>query len=273
MSTVNGSTTHNDLSTLDDPGLAAFLSPLAPVSGPHHLIQPIIYTSNLHDSGLLLPLEQGGSPDEEAEDQDQDVPFTIPLRHHTTTGSLFALPQIRRLIGEYPDDFFYQIESSRSLPVQIFPAQDLSLVLATLDLRREVTDPLLSQFFAGVHPHFPILDVPSFSLFFDNVLRGSGFDNSDTAVCLMVLALGKLVSNSQTDDFQDSYADTGNGIEYFSPAYQILTSQWITDFGLGTSLPLGLVLASIYLGYMNRPLAAWKLVYMASTKLQMIVSQ
>ena len=266
MSTI----AQNDIPTLDDPRFAAFLSPLTPAAGPQ-FVQPTSHTPIWTNSGLVVHVEQHSSPDGGAEDQ--GIPFTIPVRHHTTTGSLFALPQIRRLIGEYPNDFFYQIESCRNLPIQSLPAQDLSLVLATLDLRREVTDPLLSKFFTDVHPHFPVLDVHSFSLFFDNVLRGSGCDNSDTAVCLVVLALGKLASYSHEESYLDAYADMGNGIEYFTPAYQIPTAQWITDFGPGTSLPLGLVLASIYLGYMERPLAAWKLVYMASMKLQMIVSQ
>lgn len=125
-----------------------------------------------------------------------------------------------------------------------------------------------------LRPHFPILDTQSFPLFFDEVLRGEGYDDSDTALCLVVLALGKLASDSLETGQSGAYIEgTGSGIAYFSPAYHILTTRWIMSFSTGTSLPTGLLLAAIYLGYLEFPLPAWKLVYMASTKLQLIVTQ
>ncbi|KAJ4315828.1 hypothetical protein N0V84_008162 [Fusarium piperis] len=46
-------------------------------------------------------------------DESEDEPLTIPIGHLTPTSSLFSLEPIQKLIGEYPEDFFYQIESAR----------------------------------------------------------------------------------------------------------------------------------------------------------------
>ncbi|KAF5483707.1 Echinocandin B biosynthetic cluster transcription factor ecdB [Colletotrichum fructicola] len=197
-----------------------------------------------------------------------DAPITIPIGHHTSTGSMFALEPVRRLIGDYPRDFFYQVETCRTSIPELSSRHDLSLLLASVDFIGGATDGLISSYFTNINSTFPILDKTSFTDLFHRTLRGDQCEDVDAAVCLVVLALGKLTST----DYEDvNSTNHSYGLEYFIPAYQILTTQWVTSFGTDLSLPTGLVLSAIYMSCLARPLLAWKLVYMASSKLQMMV--
>lgn len=91
--------------------------------------------------------------------------FHIPDNHLTTTGSLFSLACIQRLIGEYPENFFYQIEATRSAQLQD-KLNALDLNINSLDLNQKTLDILLESFFANIHIHFPIVDPDLFRLFF-----------------------------------------------------------------------------------------------------------
>ena len=52
--------------------------------------------------------------------------------------------------------------------------------------------------------------------------------DSPSALCLIVLALGKNASNlHSTNKVKD---DDVTGIEYYSAAYQIAMIQWVADF-------------------------------------------
>ncbi|KAF9875371.1 C6 finger domain-containing protein [Colletotrichum karsti] len=181
---------------------------------------------------------------------------------------MFALEPVRRLIGDYPRDFFYQVETCRTSIPELSSRNDLSLLLASVDFTGGATDGLISSYFTNINSTFPILGKASFTNLFHRTLRGDQCEDIDAAVCLVVLALGKLAGT----DYEDaSAANHSHGLEYFIPAYKILTSQWVTSFGTDLSLPTGLVLSAIYMSCLARPLLAWKLVYMASSKLQMMM--
>ncbi|KAI8162563.1 hypothetical protein K4K49_000714 [Colletotrichum sp. SAR 10_70] len=174
---------------------------------------------------------------------------------------MFALEPVRRLIGDYPRDFFYQVETCRTSIPELSSRHDLSLLLASVDFIGGATDGLVSSYFTNINSTFPILDKTSFTDLFHRTLRGDQCEDVDAAVCLVVLALGKLTST----DYEDvNSTNQSYGLEYFIPAYQILTTQWVTSFGTDLSLPTGLVLSAIYMSCLARPLLAWKLVYMAS---------
>ncbi|KAI8286024.1 hypothetical protein K4K60_000777 [Colletotrichum sp. SAR11_57] len=174
---------------------------------------------------------------------------------------MFALEPVRRLIGDYPRDFFYQVETCRTSIPELSSRHDLSLLLASVDFIGGATDGLISSYFTNINSTFPILDKTSFTDLFHRTLRGDQCEDVDAAVCLVVLALGKLTST----DYEDvNSTNHSYGLEYFIPAYQILTTQWVTSFGTDLSLPTGLVLSAIYMSCLARPLLAWKLVYMAS---------
>jgi hypothetical protein len=202
-------------------------------------------------------------------EQVDDEPLTIPIGHLTPTSSLFALEPIQRLIGEYSEDFFYQIESTRDfVPEPMSGRFRDDLLLLNLDPAHTTT--LLSTFFAEINPHFPLVDRREFTSFFESTMAARN-DETDVALCLTVLALGRLACNRQACSPGQYTGD--DGVDYFSVAYRVLTTKWITSFGADLSLASGLVYAAIYLCYLERPLHAWRLVHMASTKLQLIASR
>jgi hypothetical protein len=194
----------------------------------------------------------------------RDVPLTIPVGHQTATGSLFNLPQITKLIGEYPDDLFFRIESQRSLE-----SQPLSLSPG-IQLQRETTDDLVASFFTQVYPSFPIIDHDHFMSLYERFLAVGPAKDSETALCLVILALGKLALHLNVDGVDDP---DSNGMEYFSIGLSILTEKWTASFSTEIVLPLGLIYAAFYLCYMIRPLQAWRLVHMASSNLQLTWQQ
>ncbi|KAH7127614.1 hypothetical protein EDB81DRAFT_145494 [Dactylonectria macrodidyma] len=202
-------------------------------------------------------------------DATEEEPLTIPIGHLTPTSSLFSLEPIQKLIGEYPEDFFFQIESTREFVPDVVNGS-FHDALTLLNLDKAHMDTLLSAFFTEIHPHFPIIDQSHFMAFFESTMS-SAEDETDTALCLTILALGRLACNRQACSPGNYTGD--DGVDYSSLAYRTLTARWITSFGSDLSLALGLVYLAIYLCYLERPLHAWRLIHMASTKLQLIVSR
>ncbi|KAM6505718.1 hypothetical protein FSOLCH5_013893 [Fusarium solani] len=142
-------------------------------------------------------------------------------------------------------------------------------LLARLDLDRESTTPLVSNFFSYIHPKFPVVDQESFPELFERTFRVDCNYDADLAVCLLVLALGELGSTeSAVDPSQDM-----PGMSYFGLAYRILMMQWAASFSPSLSLPTGLILAGVYLCFKAQPLAAWKMACMASNSLQLLAQQ
>lgn len=259
-----------DESMLDSTqGFAGFLSSMGPESLPLASNDYIWSMSNTvaFPTGITQRCGACGRDDSRAQD---DAPITIPIGHHTSTGSLFALDPVRRLVGDYPRDFFYRVETGRPNIPELESLHDLSMLVATLDFKGNSIDELISNYFTHIHPNFPILDREVFTDFLHRTIRGTSHDDTDTALCLVVLALGKFTS-SKAD--MDHSTKSPHGLEYFIPAYQILTTKWVASFSGGLSLATGLILSSIYLSCLARPLLAWRLVYMASSKLQMLLSR
>ncbi|CAK7215505.1 hypothetical protein SBRCBS47491_002504 [Sporothrix bragantina] len=152
------------------------------------------------------------------DDDDEEEPLTIPVGHLTPRGSLFVLEPIQKLIGEYPEDYFLQIEALRVYHPTCrrryshgthanhgWPGHGLGGALSGLCLDKNYTDMLVAAFFTNVQPHYPIVDADSFMPFVDRVLgqqhtawmedpmQSEDDAEIDVALCLTVLALGQLV--------------------------------------------------------------------------------
>ncbi|KAF4431534.1 Citrinin biosynthesis transcriptional activator ctnR [Colletotrichum fructicola] len=206
---------------------------------------------------------------------DEGVYVIIPSGHHTTTSSLLSIEPVRALVGYYPEGLFYDLEASREasrvIPCDMM-SDDLSLLLSQVDLRQETTDRLISDFFAFIHPQFPILN----SDLFPEVFEKSKQDVSkhiygpSLGMCLLVLALGTLGS---TDSPVSPDDNDSAGMPYFIIAYRILTTIWAGSFDDDLCQPTGMLLAAIYLCFKSRPLAAWKLAYMSSCNLQLLTQR
>ena len=255
----------------NDPGVAAFLStmwippemPLLQQAQPQQQQTPNNPSPGTLEQANMQWSPGSGGPNVGGVQQIEEEQSTIPIGHLTPTSSLFSLDQIKKLIGEYPEDFFFQIESTRNA--------DPPMPESELHLEKSTTDPLLAAFFAEIHPHFPILNPDSFENFFDSVMFDGAGDESSRALCLIILALGKLASHRQARS--PGHYTEDDGLEYFARAYYRLTTQWITSFDFNLPLASGLVYCAIYMCYLERPLHGWRLIYMASSKVQMLANQ
>jgi hypothetical protein len=199
--------------------------------------------------------------------------FSIPLGHHTPTGSLFALARIKELIGEYPQDFFRQLEQKRpfrsiqlaGVP-QTFEQIDRNLLLP------QVTKPLINEFLKCVHPFFPVIDPQLLQTLFDTFSTYTKVNSIQTSLYLLILALGKVSSNPER--IFDVEADKDlNGMEYFAPAYHYVTNPLIQSSMADELLPLALFFASLYLRYIGRPIHAWHAIRSASTTVHLVITE
>jgi hypothetical protein len=197
-----------------------------------------------------------------------DIPLTIPVGHQTATANLFTLPSIKRMIGDYSDDYFYQVESQRSLP---FPLNMEPLSFhETVDLDKAITDELVQTFFMETHPNLPIMDRKYFDEVYEQFSHQPFAITAPSALSLMVFALGKLAGCMRESLEVEMRPE--NGLDYFQAAYSIIARQWLCSFEGDIAFPLALVWASLYLNYMIWPLHAWRMIHMASTQLQMMLS-
>lgn len=217
-------------------------------------------------------LDYGGTlshtnPYEVDDDRVTETPFTIPVGHLTTTGSLLSLPQVRGLIGYYPQDIFLQLESQRTIELP-FPVRDPT----SFDYGKPNIRSYIENFFAKVHPSYPIMDKNMFSTIHTNAIEHGPKHDFNTALLLVVIGFGKMVSNLH--DYPDIAKENDhNGIEYFAGANQIIAASWLKTPSLDVALSMSLVYGAMYMSYLDRPIQMWKLIHQASTSLQFIISQ
>lgn len=196
-------------------------------------------------------------------------PLTIPAKHNTSSNYLLTLPEMKALVGEYPPNIFFTLESRNLLPPELSFNGLLSPVPPPL-IDRDVTDYHVSVFFTVVHPSHPILDPDVFASVYDSFLE-RGADNSiESALCLVVIALGASAISSDSPDIHSNHPP---GMQYMQAALPILMSLSEWTFEWHIFLPQALVLASVYFAYIARPLHSWRLVYSACTIIQFKISR
>lgn len=132
-------------------------------------------------------------------------------------------------------------------------------------IQREITDQLVSVFFSIVHPNHPILDPKDFNASYESFLN-TGFDyNLESILCMVVLALGAVAAASPDSEV---FKTSPPGMEYMQYAMPKLLSLSAWSFSSNMLAAQALVLASVYFAYIVRPLQSWRLIYSASTLLQ-----
>lgn len=200
----------------------------------------------------------------------EDGPLLIPLGHQTPTGNLLTIDKIKRLIGDYPQDYFLFLESERRLQ-PLIPRVSYTAIVERLNLRRSITDSLVSSFFTNIHAQFPVLDRKPFLEMFEKFLHPYQEPDMSAALCLMTLALGEICTNPSAN-FDIESSEVGNGTDYFAHGYQILTTVETAPFSRDLTVPLAFFYASLYFRYRSRPLQAWRTIHSASTAVQMMFS-
>lgn len=221
-----------------------------------------------HSTWALTTREGGDSPRRGVNgDGGDDVPpITIPLGHQTSTSNLLTLPQMRPLVGDYPEDFIFRVEESRSPSAAMDFMTAPGLQGEEKQIDRTVTDDYLSSFLALVHACHPIFDRDVLLANYEAVMREGLGSDVRSGVILAVLALGATASDAIDN------GDNGNtGDACMQRALRILVPAWTLSFSGSIQLTQGLILCALYFTYVVQPLTAWRMIYMASTSIQQLL--
>ncbi|CAM1504555.1 Fc.00g021460.m01.CDS01 [Cosmosporella sp. VM-42] len=195
-------------------------------------------------------------------------PLTIPVQHKTSSSYLLSLPAMKALIGEYPTDLFFLLESRNHLPPELsfeqWPASRPSV-----EVRRDFADDLVSKFFSTAHNNHPILDHAEFQDIYSQFWENGPDSSIESALCMVIFALGTVASSTPDPD---RFHASPPGMQYMQHAMPTLISLSSWSFSYTLLLPQALVLASVYFAYIVRPLQSWRLIYSASSILQFKLS-
>ncbi|KAJ6189991.1 hypothetical protein N7519_000012 [Penicillium mononematosum] len=195
-------------------------------------------------------------------------PLTIPVKHKKSSSYLLSLPPVKSLIGEYPTDLFFLLESRAHLPPEL-SFETWPVPKPSVEIESDVATGLVSIFFASAHHDHPILDPGRFEDIFRRFLENGPDSSTASALCMVVLALGA-VAASPPD--AHTFLHSPPGMQYMQHAMPTLLSQSAWSFSCSLMLPQALVLASVYFAYIVRPLQSWRLVYSATTIIQFKLS-
>jgi hypothetical protein len=175
---------------------------------------------------------------------------------------------MKALIGEYPTDLFFLLESRNPLPFELsFDKWPVPQPAVHID--REMADSLVSTFFSTAHHNHPILDPGEFREIYDQFLETGPDSDIATALCMVVFALGTVATSSPN---AHSFNTSPPGMQYMQYAMPTLISLSSWSFSFSLLLPQALVLASVYFAYIVRPLQSWRLIYSATSILQFKLS-
>ena len=224
-----------------------------------------------HSPSWSLPLHMDPQPAPELTGvvDPELAPLTIPVGHKTSSNYLLRLPAMKQLIGEYPADLFFLLESRNPLPPEmpVHPNAPPMNPPTAAELDKDVLDCLVSAYFSQAYHNHPILDKNEFHriyrVFLDNYYTDPW--SIESVLCLVVFAMG--AATLAPRDAQ-AFQKVPPGMVYMQAALPTLItmSSWSVSYSL--LLPQALVLASVYFAYIIRPLQSWRLVYSASSLLQ-----
>ncbi|TFB01890.1 hypothetical protein CCMA1212_006563 [Trichoderma ghanense] len=201
--------------------------------------------ASMPHSTWALATHEGGNSSRRGMNGDDDVPpITIPLGHQTSTSSLLSLPQMRPLVGDYPEDFIFRVEDtrSRSLALDFMAVSGLQAEEKHVD--RTVADEYLSSFLALVHAFHPIFDRDQLLASYEDVMREGLGSDIRSGVFLAVLALGATASDPIDDGRDHEVGNTGDAC--MQRALRILVPAWMISFSGDVQLSQGLILCALY---------------------------
>ncbi|ETI20930.1 hypothetical protein G647_07273 [Cladophialophora carrionii CBS 160.54] len=192
-------------------------------------------------------------------------PLTIPLGHQTSLSSLLTLPQMRSLVGDFPEEFVFLVEEDRprALSLQDILAAPGEANQDWRNIERSVADDCLERYHSAVHLYRPLFEWEGLKSQYDKTMREGLSDSSWSALFLAIFALGITAS-----DPIDPTRLRWSGDELIKQSLRLLFPSWAATFSGDLVLSQALVLCSLYFCYVAEPLMAWRLVHMASTSVQ-----
>ncbi|KAH6603763.1 hypothetical protein Trco_007209 [Trichoderma cornu-damae] len=198
--------------------------------------------ASMPHSTWALTTQVGGDPSRRGVNGDGDVPpITIPLGHQTSTSSLLTLPQMRPLVGDYPEDFIFRVEDSRTPSAALDFMAVPGLQGGEGHVDRTVADDHLGSFLSMVHAFHPIFDRDDLLAGYEVVMREGLGSDVRSGVFLAVLALGATASDPI------GHGKNGNtGDACMQKALRILVPAWTISFSGNVQLSQGLILCALY---------------------------
>ena len=207
------------------------------------------------------------------DDEDAAPSISIPLGHQTSVSNVLKLPQLRPLLGEYPEEFFFKVEAKRprSAAAREMMCSTAFSLQDEFRIDKELGDAYLQSYLSRVHPYHPFIDAEDVVFHYENVMgredRKFDFDNP-SALVLAILSLGATVT-----DPIDRNEKERTGELLFQRALKILFTSWTFTFDGDVLISQALVLCALYFTYTVEPLMAWRLIHMASTSIQQLLSR
>ncbi|KAI2624201.1 hypothetical protein GGR54DRAFT_565777 [Hypoxylon sp. NC1633] len=216
---------------------------------------PVSYAASQADyfSAYQQPSDYLPSTSAGLDPQLESPQFLIPKGHATLPSTLLSWPKVREVLGEYPRDYFFEIEEKLPLPGLLGSLYDSPLVWPSLDLNTIKT--LTENYFRIVHPHHPLFTPNTFKSWQDELLEEKDLEEIGTSICFCVYALGTICSGQE----RDYHNDEALGLHFFQPALRIMLHKLVWDFRPTISLCQALLLAASYFAYLGRPLHSWKM--------------
>lgn len=203
-----------------------------------------------------------------AVDPQLDSPqFLIPKGHATLPSTLLSLPRVRDLLGEYPRDYFFDIEEKLPLPGLLGTLYDNPLVWPSLD--PNTLDALAKSYFQNVHPHHPLFTPSMFRSWQAQLIQEKGMEEIGTSICFCIYALGTVCS----DQGGTPESDEAVGLHFFQPALRIMLHKLVWEFRPSISLCQALLLAASYFSHLGRPLHSWKMAQFSSRNFLALVER
>ncbi|KAB5511620.1 hypothetical protein GE09DRAFT_1180080 [Coniochaeta sp. 2T2.1] len=191
--------------------------------------------------------------------------FLIPYDHSTSANSLLAWPQVKAMIGDYPEDYFFTIERSLPLPPCLELPNDNpegSQLPAINPSNSNVLESFTRNYFSVVHPNFPLFTHQEFRQWQANLYEQGPEDTPETAICLCVYALGCLVSPGDDHvDISEQAEKDELALQFSQPALTIILRHTVWGFRPRMEICRALILASSYFAHLGRPLHSWKMGY------------
>ncbi|KAI3318343.1 hypothetical protein HD806DRAFT_319034 [Xylariaceae sp. AK1471] len=253
---------------VEESGPAAVIDRLSRIEALLEQQSQQIYQLNVRPSQSPYPTSQSDHVSEKQSDfmrvpADFDTsleasPFLIPKNHAALATTLLACPQVRDVIGEYPRDYFFQVEEKLPLPGLLDQVHDGPLVWPVLD--PETLDNLARSYFQHAHPHHPLFTPRTFKLWQTRLLEAQDLDGIRTSICLCVYALGAL---SSAQNGRQKAPET-LGLEYFQPALKMITREVLWGFRPSILACQALLLAASYFAHLGRPLHSLRMGHFAS---------
>lgn len=209
----------------------------------------------------------------EGADSHLETQFLIPFGHSATLAWLLSLPPIRAVIGDFPKSYFYSLEEDTALPQPLDLIEPIQVDWPSLEPDR--LRALAESYFQEASAYLPLFTREYYNQLQDVFIQNGPTQDTGTAICLCVWALGYMASNSTKAAVPQTLVDSSPdlGLQYFSIALRIILSKTIWGFTPNLQTCQALVLAASYFCYLGRPLHSWKMIHNAAHRFLEIIKR